>query len=271
MRKINLFKIFVAFTVLSLASCSTEALDPVLTESIDNGGDNGGTDNGGGNNGGGNNGGGTSSGDYWPMAMNNEWQYASSEPQNDQPMKIVSTETINGKQYYKMNRSFQDSGNQQMTGTAIIHLRKESGSYYQRTSLIVPDQNGMSITASPFEILLLKDNLNVNGTWTGTAQQDFTYSMAGMPGISTIIDYTGTIMEKGITYTVGRQSYSNVIKVKYEQEVTIVMSGNTIGSPVHTVTYLWFAKDVGPIKSETVNETTGVADYYMNLVSYILN
>lgn len=267
MRKINLFKIFVAFTVISFASCSTESLDPVLTESIDNGGeDDGGTDNGGGNNGGG-----TSSGDYWPMAINNEWQYQSSEPQNDQPMKIVSTETINGKEYYKMNRAFQESGNQEMTGTATIHLRKESGSYYQRTSLSVPNQGGMSITASPFEILILKDNLDVNGTWTGTAQQDFTYSIAGMPGISTIIDYTGTIVEKGITYTVGSQNYSNVIKVKYVQKITVVMSGNAVGSPVNTVTYLWFAKDVGPIKSETVNQITGTADYYMNLVSYILH
>jgi hypothetical protein len=271
MRKINLFRIFVAFTVVLFASCSTESIDPVLTESIDNGGeDGGGTDNGGGNNGGGDNGGGTSSGDYWPMAINNEWQYESSEPQNDQPMKIVSSETINGKQYYKMNRAFQESGNQQMSGTATIHLRKESGSYFQRTSLAIPNQNGMSITASPFEILILKDNLEVNGTWTGNAQQNFTYSMPGMPAMTTDIDYKGTIMQNGITFTVNGENYTNVIKIKYEQDIAILMGSTEVAPPVHTETYIWFAKDIGPIRSETV-ATSGLPAYYMDLVSYTLH
>lgn len=261
MKKTNLFKIFAACTVLIMASCTTEPIDSSFTA----------TDNGGGNNGGGNNGGGgTSSGDYWPMAINNEWQYTSTEPQNDQPMKIEAIETINNKQYYRINRAFQGSGDQQVSGTAVVHLRKENGAYFQRVSVTVPDQDGISVSSSPYEILILKDNLDVNGTWNGVAVQNFTYSVEDLPSISTNIEYKGTIMEKGITFNVQNQSYSNVIKIKYEQDISVTMDNLPVGSEMHTTTYIWFAQNVGPIKSETVN-TTGATEYYMDLISYTLH
>lgn len=265
--KKNFFRVLVALCVLSATvSCDVEPVDPeVVSQNPDNGG---------GNNGGGNNGGGSSSGDYWPMAINNQWQYESSEPQNDDPMKIIATQTIGGKLYYKINYAFTDAGTDDLTGTATTYLRKENGIYYERVEVNIPDTNGMEVTVSPYEFIMLKDNLAVGQGWTETVTQTTSYEMnipdfpIDMPDAVTTIDFTGTIQEKGISVTVNGTTYNDVIKVKVEQDITVSMTG-VPSMDSSAVSYIWFAKNVGPIKAISTSSELGYSNT-MELVSYNL-
>ncbi|MFL9843615.1 hypothetical protein [Flavobacterium rhizosphaerae] len=269
MRKTLLVKAFVALFFISLASCDTEPVDPVLNDyddSAENPGEGSSDvdDNDGDS--------GSSEGDYWPMAINNEWVFESTAQENVQPMKIIGTEVIGGKTYYRVDDYFSVAGTDEyteFTGTTTVYLRKEGGSYYQRISVSVPDAEGMSTTVTPYEYICFKDNLEVNEGWTDTATQTSTYTMDGgdfdFPAIEIDLNlsFQGVILEKGITLTVNGVTYQNVIKEKLIQ--TITMQGMSAGS---ITTYIWFAKDVGPIKSETNEDSY---DATVTLTSYTLN
>jgi hypothetical protein len=256
MRKITFIAaLFVAFSTVFTA-CEVEPIDPVLNDYVPEEGT--GDTDGDGNTDGST---GTTEGDYWPMAINNVWDYVYTGDleEDPEPMKIIATEVINGKTYYKMNHYFQDSGTADLTGTAEVYIRKEGGTYYQRVSVVVPSEEGVpAITISPYELTVLKDNLEVGQGWTESVMQTTTYDIAGFPPITMTIDITGTILEKGITVTVGGETYTDVIKEKVVQAVM----GTT------TTSYIYFAKNVGPIKSEA--SADGI-NYLMTLTSYTIN
>lgn len=272
--KIKLLSAFlVLFTAIGFVACDTEPVDQniVNQEPDDN---NGGGNNGGGNNGGGNNGGGSATGDYWPFAINNQWEFESSVPQNDEPMKIIGTETINNVLYYRINYAFQDPGTGDLAGTAVLHLRKDNNAYYQRVQVNIPGQNGMETTVSPYELLIFKD-VEVGQSWTYTATQITTYQSTDpditvdLPDNVMTIDLTGTVLEKDISLTVNGATYSNVIKVKVVQDITV---HEWLGMPemiTTTTTNMWFSKGVGPIKFET--STSLGNEVTRELVSYTVN
>jgi len=266
MKKITLTTFLVVFLSVFTA-CDVEPIDPVVNDYVPE--DSGSGEEEGEEDGGGNNGGGSSAvGDYWPFAVNNEWtyEYAGNDTENFDPMKIIGTEVINGKTYYRMNHYFQDSGTDDMTGTAKIYLRKENGAYFQRTSVDIPDENGIEITVSPYELTVLKD-LEVNQTWEESVVQTTSYYFAGMtiPSFDMTINVKGTILEKGITMTVAGETYTDVIKEKFEQTINNDLLST---DPIVTVSYVWFAKNVGPIKTESV---AGSLNYSMTLTSYTIN
>lgn len=267
MKKVRLLSAFLFVAFAGFTSCDTEPLDTnIVNQDPDNenpGGENPDDD--------GDGDGGTADGDYWPFALNNEWQFESSEPQNDAPMKIIGTETIDGNQYYRVNYAFADSGTDELTGTAVIHFRKVGDSYSQRVSVTVPEQEGIEINTSPYELTLLKANLNVGESWTQSVTQVTSYNMPDfpidMPDVSTLIELTGTVEEKGVSLTVSGTNYNDVIKVKLVQEITVQMTGIDVPGVV-TTTYIWFAKNVGPIRSVTTSDNN--LQNEANLVSYTL-
>ena len=202
-----------------------------------------------------------SEGDYWPMAVNNEWDYVYTGDfeEDPAPMKIIGTEVIGGVTYYKINHYFQESGTDELTGEADIHLRKDGGTYYERVSVDIPAADGLpSITVAPYELIVFKDNLEVGESWTQTVVQTTTYGMSGFPPVTLTLTYKGTIMQKDLTVTVEGETYTDVIKEKFVQ---------TVMGTDYTV-YVWFAKNVGPIKSESIDE--GLS-YQTALTSYIIN
>jgi len=232
----------VLFIAFSLFSCSTEIepVDPALIN-----GENG---NGGGGNGGGNNGGGTSTGDYWPMTVNNQWTFIK-DAMLQSPMKIIGTEQIGGMTYYEYD-SFFGTSLQGLEAEGGLWTRKENGNYYARQEINIPAQGGQpAISVSPLEIIILKDNIDINQTWTQNLTQ--TTTIQGFPPMDSAIIIEGTILEKDITITINGIVYTNVIKVELVQTTQGITQEN----------YYWFAKDIGPIKyqfnymgTETINE-----------------
>ena len=241
----NLLSIFVIFASLTFVSCENEPLDSTLLNNTD-------TSNPGGGNTGGGGGNPTPSNDYWPTAINNSWTLQQNGT-NLAPMKIVSTQTINGNSYYKFATQ---SGN---GATNNNFLRKSSGSYFLRTSDTSLNISGLTGTQTGFEFIVLKDNLAVNGTWSGTYDQTTTYT--GIPAITQTTDYTGTILAKDVTETVNGVTYNNVIKLNIHQETT------STGSLSIVNTEYWFAKNVGIIRSKTY---AGSGIYTSILVNYTL-
>lgn len=255
----NLLSIFVIITSLSFVSCENEPLDSSLINSNTGGGNTGGGNTGGGNTGGG----GSSSGDYWPAAVNNSWSFSNNGGAS-QMMKMVSTPNVGGFTYYNFDNVFGQTTS--VSGTAAMRMRKSSGDYYikiEGTNLNLG--GGMTASQSSFEFLALKDYLGTNQTWNGSYTQTTTYSggSISIPAVTMTSNYVGTILGTGLTETVEGETFTNVIKLKIVQTITLP------GSPNSTIeTTYWYAKNVGPIKSQTINNGTTTTS---NLTDYILN
>lgn len=252
MKKIKiLFAFLTMFSAMIFVSCETEPVDPVLNE---NQGENPGTNPG------------TSEGDYFPMAVNNQWVFSDNGVAME-PMKIVGTETVNSSTYYKVDQFFTNAGTAGLTGSAKMLLRKNGGEYSVRVSVQIPEEEGVSITVSPFEFTFLKDNLAAGATWTQDVTQTTTMELPGtpIPPVVMTIKFTGTILEKNVTAEVNGETYNDVIKVKLTQQV---MASPTTPSDIEISTEMWFSKNIGPIKSQT-NE--GGVNTNQVLESYIIN
>lgn len=205
--------------------------------------------------------GGSSSGDYWPTAVNNQWVFKMDGVLQD-PMKMISMNTISGNTYYTFN---QQSG----TGvgasiTATSRLRKSNGDYYiKMENVSSPAQGGIpGFTMTGYETIFLKDYLAVGGTWTDKYTQTTTFTDPIYPVISLDFDIVATVMEKNSSITIAGRNYTDVIKIKYIQKTTGLGQTSTVTS------YYWYSKNVGPIKitSESGGQTT-----IQELASYIVN
>ena len=184
---------------------------------------------------------GTSTGDYWPAALNNSWTFKD-DGVIQPPIKIVSINSIAGDTYYTFNQALGASTG--AFGNAITRLKKVGGSYFYKLEdiIIEPMGGAPGISVSGFEQIILKDNVTVGTTWTGSYVQTISYTDTTFPNISTNISYVGSIVEKDINMVVSGETYPNVIKVKMVQT-----SAEATGPSIQTSFY-WFAKDVGPIK-----------------------
>ncbi len=205
---------------------------------------------------------GTSTGDYWPAALNNEWTYLLNGVEQT-PLKMVSINSINGHTYYTFG-SFPGISSGGITGTAVTRLRKTGANYYIKVEDIVTQQQGQipGSTTTGYETIYLKDNLPVGGTWTTSYSTTTTYTDPNFPEMTMSTQATGTIEEKGIEITVGGETFTDVIKTKYVQNVTMMDQQTT------ATTYYWFAKDVGPVKIMTESEG---AVYEQQIIDYTLN
>ena len=134
---------------------------------------------------------------------------------------------------------------------------KENGVYYYLVAVNIPSVDGSpEISVSPLEIIVLKDFLEVNETWTQNLTQ--TTTITGVPPITTAVNITGKVLERDATLEVGSTTFENVIKVEVIQ--------NTQGQ-VNT-NYYWFAKDIGVIKYQNIIQGTNTTS---ELVSYTIN
>lgn len=189
-------------------------------------------------------------GDYWPTALGNQWTYEL-DGTAQSPMTIVSIDPVNGNNYFTFSAP---SG----PASATQRIRKDSGNYYIRTETITLPANPplpASVTSGN-ETIILKDYLDVGGTWTDSYVQTTTYT--GMPPLTLNITRTYTIMEKGSTYTINGETFDNVIVTQLHQ----VYTGDT-GAGESISTY-FFAKDVGPIKIITGTTTQQILSYTIN-------
>lgn len=205
-----------------------------------------------------NSGSGTTSGDYWPSAINNQWTY-SMNGTTSPPLKMIGTATFNGRTYYKFSPQSGSGGSSTATGVTTW-LNKNNGVYNLKTDDMTINAGGMTGTQTGFEYIILKDNLPVNATWTGTYSQ--TTSLTGLPGMVQTINYVGKILEKDVTATVNGQNFTNVIKVNIRREISI------LGIITIAEEEYWFSKNVGIIKSILNNEGE---TFESILVNYTVN
>ena len=227
-----LFVLSLAFTTVS---CDNEPVDPALEIG----------------------GGGSSSGDYWPTAINNEWLMERDGVALD-PLKIVGTGNFGGQTYYKF--APQSGSGTSTSGTVTNWLNKNNGVYKLKTDDINVNAGGFSGTQTGYEFIILKDNIAVGQSWSGTYTSTTTYT--GIPSITLTTNYTGTILAKNVTATVDGETYNDVIKV------SLVQNASMAGAPATVVnTEYWFAKNVGVIKS--ISNDAGNS-YESILVDYTL-
>ncbi|HRZ74991.1 MAG TPA: hypothetical protein P5335_08675 [Flavobacterium sp.] len=240
MKKVNLFIVSFFIITSSLFSCSSEfePIDPAVQFPDDNNDED--NDNG------------ISTGNYWPMAVNNQWVFNENGlPQ--EPMKIISTQIIDDNTYYKYNNFVGTSTNgAPFSGTVMS--RKMNGVYYYRAEVIIPGTP--TITVSPLEIIVLKDFLEVDETWTQSLTQ--TTTVEGSAPITTSVQIEGKILEREASLTIGSVTYTDIIRVELVQTTQGIINKN----------YYWFAKDIGLVKYRNVLDGTNTIS---ELQSYTLN
>ncbi|MEN9489178.1 MAG: hypothetical protein RL494_1443 [Bacteroidota bacterium] len=198
-----------------------------------------------------------STGNYWPSAINNQWVF-SLNGVNQAPLKMVSYDLVGANNYYTFGAQASGAVSQ------ITRLRKLNGDYYLKSEDVVIAAQGAipGSTSTGTERILLKDYVPVGDSWTTDYVQTTTYTDPAYPVVTTNFNIVSTILEKGSSLTVNGQVFNDVIKLRMVQNATF--SGQTTSS----ISYYWFAKNVGPIRIET---SSGTSTYNQDLVSYILN
>ncbi|WP_136668016.1 hypothetical protein [Flavobacterium sp. H122] len=192
---------------------------------------------------------GTSTGNYMPLAVNNKWSYVDQFDQTDD-LLIINKENLNNKVYYQVDT---EATSTELGYSIKIWFAKSGAKYFSRTVIEMPAYNA---TVSPMEVIILRDDLNVNQTWS----QNFklTVKISGYGSQSIPVSVTGKIIEKDISVNVKGVNYSNVIK----SYVKINVDGQI------AETNYWFSKDIGIVKNETTeNGSTIISE----LTNYILN
>lgn len=232
MKKINLFKIALLFvSVLSLSSCSSD--------------DGGGNSNG------------TTTGNYWPMKVNNTWNFDNNGV-NEQ-LKLTGTDQFGGITYYEI----QDDGNISGFDTQTW-VAKNGATYFQKIADINTVQNGVTISIEGYQLPIFRDDLAVNETWSGTLNPNVTYNYNGLSGsLPTTVTYEGQITARDVTETVNGVSYPNVIKM------TMSAVTNVDGQTTEVFWEYWFAKDVGPIWEYEIFDNGTPTERH--LTSFVLN
>lgn len=198
---------------------------------------------------------GTSTGDYWPMAVNNSWNFFGNGINSE--IKIVGTAVLDGKTYFEIKDN--SYTNSDIKGYMI----KEGATYFQRVGETTLNENGILITIDSYEIPIFKDNLEANSSWKGGVNTKTRYSLNGNNVTQNVrINYNGTILATNTTETLNNVNYTDVIKMR--MVIEIIIAGQTQELSVD----YWFAKDVGPIKTIEVG---GEFNINRDLVNFTIN
>jgi len=102
-----------------------------------------------------------------------------------------------------------------------------------------------SFIDTSLEVLYLKDNLDVNGTW----KQDFGFSVDFFgTSIPLTLSFNNKIAQKGITKTVNGVTYTDVTDV----ETTLSLAGSPVPVTLTSNIHYYYAPKVGQIENKTV-------------------
>ena len=177
--------------------------------------------------------------DYFPMTTNSNWSYLYAASTPDDTLYTLSTgntKLLSGKTYSLFT-------NTDGVTKDTSFYRKSGNTYYQYSaaSTDLDTLTGLTISLPAFEYSFLVDNLAANttfsnGPFTGTA------SVSGTSAPFSVSNKT-TVLETGVSVTIGALSYTNVIKVK--TIYSYIFGGTT--TDIYGAEQ-WFAKGVGLIK-----------------------
>jgi len=196
---------------------------------------------------------GTTTGNFLPLAINNEWTYIIESQSLTNTMKIVGTDSFNGATYYEY------TDNSEVFPYIIKHwFAKKGATYFLKTDDTTVNEGGVTVNIKSYEIPILKDDVAVNGKWTGTISPKVTFSANGQSGVLPFkVTYTGENFFKGAV-TMNETTFENVIKVRLQ----LVINANE--QITNSLQEYWFAENVGIIKFVTYNSdgTTTEKDIY---------
>ena len=232
MKKINLIKgIILLVASVALSSCSS---------------DSSGESNG------------TTSGNYFPMAVNNKWNYTNGTANTE--VNLIGTTTFNNNTYYEMTDTNTDS-----QINIQVWMNKRGASYYQKSSVSTQTQGSTTIVIDGFEMKMLRDDLQVGETWNGSAKPKVTYSGSSGSGTTYAnISYEGHVTARDVSVTLGGITYTNVIKT--EMIITETVNSQTVTISGES----WFAKDIGLIYDSSTMSTDNITKTRY-LTSYTLH
>ncbi len=161
---------------------------------------------------------------YSPLTTGSSWTYDYTENASaKQPFTLTVTgkDTVVNGRTYKVLTSSDDTENK--------YLAKSDSNYYRFASFA---------DIGSFEELYLKDNRDVNSTWTSA--QTFNYSGSAIPA-----NLIYTVKEKGVSHTVNGTAYNDVIHIRLDISVMLPIIGNSnIGGGD-----FYYAKDIGLIEN----------------------
>jgi hypothetical protein len=162
-----LFVFLLLLSVISFQSCENEALDSGIISNVDNQDDGNNEGNDGGNEGNGNNEGTgeESTGDYWPRAIGNMWNFNDTF-YGEVNYNMIATEQIDGNTYFK----FDDLFNQE------AWLRKSGDSYFIRNAVNGFPIEGYEVSTTFITIKMLEDTANVGDQWSTNVSYTISYT-----------------------------------------------------------------------------------------------
>jgi hypothetical protein len=227
--KKNYFVAFLLIAFLSITSCSSDDSSSDATAEV-------------------------SSESYWPLAVNNQWIY-NEDGSLAEPVKITGTEKFDGLVYYKTS--------EKNVYNLQAWVGKKDHTYYLKIGALDITESGINIKMNSYELPVFKDNLAINGQWSGTTAVKVTYAVSGQSVSADMeIKYLGIILDKGATLTINNKEYTNIIKMSFKQDV-IIQGQSTV-----TESLYWYAKGIGPIK--IVHTIDGQVTEQI-IVDYVIN
>ena len=199
---------------------------------------------------------GTTTGNFLPLAVNNNWIYFDAEQSLLSDIDIVGKSTFGGKTYYE----FTDDGDGMDTQQWFA---KKGATYILKVGETTFIESGFTGTIGSYELPILKDDFAINDTWSGSISPKFSVSGAGQTqNLPLEVNYVGKNFFIG-ELTLDGITYPNVIKSK--MELTVIANGQT----TNTTEEYWFAEDVGIINFITTNLDSSVTA--KTIQSYLLN
>jgi hypothetical protein len=138
---------------------------------------------------------------YSPTTAGSSWTYTTGS--NLFTITATNRDTVAGGKTYRILANNNGPNN---------YVAKDSGDYYRYGAIAAIGANGI-------EELYLKDNLDVNGTWSSSQA----VNVPGYPPLTAKLTYT--IKAKGTTRVVSGKTYNNVIQVRLDISILSVSLG----------------------------------------------
>lgn len=198
---------------------------------------------------------GETQGDYFPLALNNDWNFHFSES-DDKEINLYSTLDFEGETY------FITEGINPVDGSDLTQGYRKSGAvYYCYNDEMTFSYSGLAdIYIDPVAFVIFKDDLEEGETVVTEATSDtqVVNPFTGTVNTTTSFTFTTTLLQKDISWEVNGVTYEDVIKVQLDAHA------ESLGEVFDGTVYYYFAKNVGPIQLETEVGTYTLTTYTLN-------
>jgi hypothetical protein len=176
---------------------------------------------------------------YLPNTVGSNWTY-----------KITTAGSAQSTVKYTVSSRDTSAGGKTYT---VITGNNGTNQYY--TKIGSDYFNFRTLSGQGLELLFLKDNVALNGTWnTSQTINGLTGLPPGITSANVIINYV--IKEKGTTRTVSGNTYANIIKV--EATLSAGVSGLPIPPSNLGTAEFYFSKGIGIVESKVLLSNTAL-------------